>query len=80
MRGYEADYMIITRKRNALIIAQQLRQMSLLKYTKQYNIKEMKKKWFWQEEEEHLLVLTTIRIPPEMIDQFADENGIMGNL
>ena len=48
--------------------------------TKQYNIKEMKKKWFWQEEEEHLLVLTTIRIPPEMIDQFADENGIMGNL
>ena len=41
--------MIVTKKRNALIIAQQLRQMNLLKYSKQYNVIQKLKEKTWYE-------------------------------
>ena len=48
--------------------------MSLLKFSEQYYIKEKK-----DGEIEHL-VLTAISIPQELIDKFAEENEVMGNL
>ena len=42
LEAFEADYMIITKQRNASIIAQQLSQMNILKFAQQYYVKEKK--------------------------------------
>ena len=54
--------------------------MNILKYAKQYYIKEKKPTIPGQDVDEDHVIITSIKIPQELIDKRAERNEKMGNL